>query len=263
MANYIKNEILCEAYSHLDVQIAHDPIALAELKEEMSNFFMQRAKFLFGEDVTVAIEFEQGSLVTKLKVLGNASLILIAAINGYGTFRQSVEYLAKDSTLLAQSANLEMVFRTRATFCDRVRIEKRRGVFGRIDELLSELDSIRRTVEEQAMPRSAVALTNFEKGTTDRVLDWNERVGKLFSKLDHDETKACVAAGMLEELERFPSTLPWTRELNNNSFKTSLVTTDPKLVGLLEGAAVRFNRTVIAIRKDYETTVKQYAPKTT
>lgn len=170
----------------------------------MVSFFSERAKFLFGEDVSIEIEFEEGSLVTKLKVVGSAALVLNLAFIQYGSFRQSVDYLVKDSTQLAQSANLEMVFRTKAAYCDRVSVEKRKGVFGRVDELLGELDSIKNQLGESSMPRNKRALSGFEKVTTERLLDWHKKVEALFDKLDHDDTKACVSAGLLEEIEHCP-----------------------------------------------------------
>ena len=263
MANYIKNEVLCEAYSRLNVDIGDDPVALEKLQLEMVSFFTQRAQFLFGDDVTVVIEFEKGSLITKLKVLGSAALVLNIAFTAYGSFRQSVDYLVKDSSLLAQSANLEMVFRTKAAYCDRIRVEKRKGVFGRVDELLGELDAIKKQVGESSMPRTKKAATGFDKATTERLLEWHKKVGALFDKLDHNDTKACVSAGFLEELEQFPSVVPWEKDLRSNSFRTNVATSDPEQAGLLEGSSTRYKRTVSSLKKSYEDYVRQYAPKST
>jgi hypothetical protein len=244
----------------LNVEVADDHVAKARLKADMQAFFTQRAKFMFGEEVAVEIDFEEGSLITKLRVVGNAATVIFLALNAYGGFRQAVDYLARDSTLLAQSANLEMVFRTKAAYCDRVRIEKRKGIFGRVNELLGELDSINRSVGDSVMPRTAIAVAGFEKGTTERLLEWDKQAHKLFSKLDHDETKACVSAGLLEELERFPLTVPWANEFKTQSFRATMAASDPQQAGLLDGAATRYRATVLSIRKAYAETVKQYAP---
>jgi len=262
MANYIKNEVLCEAYSRLQVDIANDPVALEKLKSEMRSFFTERAKFLFGQDVQVEIEFEKGSLITKLKVIGSAAGVIVLALNTYGTFRQTVDYLVKDSALLAQSANLEMIFRTKAAFCDRVRVEKRKGVFGRVDELLTELDIIKHQVSESKLPRSQRAITDFSKSTTERLIEWNGKVSTLFDKLDHDDTKACVAAGLLEELDSLESKAPWESEINSSTFKATIAKSDPEQAGLLAAAATRYNVTVISLKKSYEKLVRQYAPQT-
>lgn len=261
MANYIKNEVLCEAYSRLNVDIGDDPVALDALKTEMKAFFAQRAKFLFGEDVSVEIEFEKGSLVTYLKVVGSAALVISTAMVNYGSFRQAVDYVVKDSTLLAQSANLEMVFRTKAAYCDRLRVEKRKGVFGRVDDLLTEFDHISHAVAESSMPRTAKAVAGFEKITTERLVEWNKKVEKLLAKVEHDETRVCIAAGLLEEFEKSLSSVPWRKDLNSASFRTAIATSDPNQAGLIEGAAVRYEKTFAAIKKNFETIVSLYTPK--
>lgn len=51
MANYIDEEILCEAYSHLDVGVFHDKEKLDKLEREVTSFFRERAYFLFGENM--------------------------------------------------------------------------------------------------------------------------------------------------------------------------------------------------------------------
>lgn len=263
MANYIKNEVLCEAYSRLNVHIADDSEALEKLRVGMLSFFNERAQFLFGDDVKVEIEFEEGSLITKVKVIGSAAAVILLALNAYGSFRQSMDYLVKDSTLLAQSANLEMVFRTKAAFCDRVRVEKRRGIFGRVDELLSELDGIKREISLSTLPSSQRAISGFTRATTEKLVAWEKKAQKVYSKLDHDDTRACIAAGLLEELESVPTAAPWAKELDSQTFRATIAKSDPEQAGLVAAAATRYQATVTSLKKSYEDLVKQYAPKAT
>jgi hypothetical protein len=193
----------------------------------------------------------------------SAAPIILLAMNQYGSFRQSIDYLGKDATLLAQSANLEMIFRTKAAYCDRVRIEKRRGVFGRVDALLSELDTVKREIRDSTLPRTTRAAQGFSKATTERLLDWEKSANKLFEKLDHDDTRACIASGFLEELEGLSTTAPWAKSLSENSFRTMLATSDPEAAGEIEGAASKYSATVKSMRKYYENILKQYLPKST
>lgn len=130
MANYIKAEILAEAYTHLEIDLFEDKAKLESLKRELTSFFQERASFLFGTDVEIKVEFEEGSLKTKIIAIGSAAATLTAVVGAYGDFRQSVTQLASDATSLAQSANMEVIFRTKTPHCDRLRIEKRKGVFG-------------------------------------------------------------------------------------------------------------------------------------
>lgn len=260
MANYINEEILSEAYSHLEVELFHDKVALAKLKHGLTTFFEERAKFLFGDEIRVEIEFEEGSLRTKIKVIGSAALVIVAAMDSYGSFRQSIDYLEKDSTILAQSANLEMIFRTKAAYCDRVNVEKRRGVFGRVNVLLGELDVIKREIDDSKFPTSASSIRIFS-GHVERLNNWHKKSEKLFSKLENDETKACVAAGLLEELTQFPSKAPWANELKQESFRAELIKANPELAGNVAAGATQFEETVRYIKKYYKDIVKQSAPE--
>ena len=70
MANYLKKDILCEAYTHLDIGLYENKEELDKLKRNMQNFLEERARFLFGDEVTVQVSFEEGSLKTTLTVLG-------------------------------------------------------------------------------------------------------------------------------------------------------------------------------------------------
>lgn len=263
MANYIKNEVLSESYSHLNIDLGDDPVALDKLKLELVSFFTERAQFFFGEAVAVEVEFDTGSLITRIKVVGKAAIIIGIAINTYGNFRQSIDYLVKDSTLLAQSANLEIVFRTKTEYCDRMRIEKRKGVFGRIDELLGELDSIKASIKQTKMPRSKKAADSYSKHQLDRLISWEERLNKLMAKLDHNDTKACVSSGFLEELETLPESLPWENDTESKNISSVLVKSDPELYAEVKGLTIRYKRTIQQIKKALENQVKEFAPQST
>lgn len=260
MANYINEEILAESYSHLEVDIFDDKEALEKLKRELEIFFGERAKYLFGEQIKIEIEFEEGSLRTRIKVVASAAVVILTAMNTYGSFRQTVDYLAKDSVMLAQSAGLEMIFRTKAAYCNRVAVEKRRGVFGKVHDLIGELDIIKRNISNSELPSDTTKLDDFSTNVK-RLSNWQAGANKLFSKFGDDATKACVAAGLLEELNLFPSQAPWTPALSQNSFRAELIKADPQLAVGVEVEAARFKETVQYVRKYYEDMVKQYEPQ--
>lgn len=259
MANYINAEILSEAYSHLEIELFDDKEALERLKQSVSAFISERAKFLFGDEVEVVIEFEEGSLRTKVKVIGkNVVAFIVAASVTYGGFRQAMEYMAKDATLLAESANLELIFRTKAAHCDRVAIEKRRGIFGRADELLRELDLVNRLIRETELPTSARYLKEFNDHVV-RLNLWQKKADKLMGKLAADSTRACIAAGFLEEIEHLAVEAPWAKKLEGQSFRVDMMRADPVHAGSVAGAAKQYQETLKYIKKYYESIVKQAA----
>lgn len=264
MANYIKGEVkgevLCEGYTYFDIDHLGDQ-EKAELKQNLIAFMSERASFMLGSDVSIDVEFEDGSLKTWVKIIGFAGTILTSSIAGYPTFRDGVKVLTRDVTTLAQSANLEMIFRTKAAYCERISVESRKGVFGRVDALLSELDSVQRSIQDTRLPTHAKALDHF-RSVTDELVEWNRKVEKLFTKFTTHETAACVSAGLLEEFERFPTEPPWKESLNGNGIRNHALSADPQLQADVHAAVTRFERLVASIKKLMTDRVQQYAPAT-
>ena len=249
MANYISNEILAEAYTHLDIDTFQNKPELEKLRRDLTSFFQERASFLFGTDVNIKVEFEEGSLKTRIIATGSLAAALVA---GYPNFRAGISHLSGDASMLAHSANMEVVFRTRTAPCDRIRIEKRKGVFGRVDALITELDAAASLIANVALPRTHVQLKHTSDATA-ALLAWDNNVDRLFSKFDDPETELCVAQGLLEELAQLPRSVPWYSELNGRGIRANMTRSDPHLAGLIDGEAARYAATIKAIEKKLKT----------
>lgn len=260
MTAYINEEILCEAYTKLDIDIFHDKKRLAQLEKELVGFFTERAKFYIGNDVEIRIEFEEGSLITKLKVVGSAATLVASAIAGYGSFRDGVSQMAQDAATLAHSANLEVTFRTRAAYCDRISAERRKGIFGRVDDLIGRLDSMHSDLANSKIPTSLAAVKNFN-AITDKLLDWDRSSDKFFSKLTDEPTIACLSAGLLEELEKLPEAAPWSDELKGKSFRSAVANSTATLGGDVAGAAARYEAAIREVKKGMMRRVEPYDVK--
>lgn len=260
MANYISEEILCEAYTHFDIDLIDQPQKLAVLKADLTSFMEERAKFLLGDDVTVKVEFEHGSLKTRVTVIGVAATVIVNVVSSYGSFRQGIAQAANDAAVLAQSANLELIFRTKTEYCDRIRIEKRKGVLGRVDSLLSELDAMSSTFSASKLPGTVAAIKEFNS-EIERLLSWDESAEKLFDKLGNLDTEACIAAGLLEELLKLPKAIPWAGELNAQSFRRTVAMSDPDRAGQIEAAAARYSAVVRELTKKMKSRVAANAPQ--
>lgn len=248
MANYIKSEVLAEAYTHLDIELFEDKERLEALRRDLTSFFHERASFMFGGDVDITVIFEEGSLRTKIIATGKAALIIGGAIGAYGGFRESVAHLANDAVALAQSANMEVIFRTRTPHCDRLRIEKRKGVFGRVASLLSDLDVVGKEVDESILPVTPIKLKHVNE-TIDRLLAWDANVDRLFAKFEGPETEACISEGLLAEVKKLHRHLPWHQELERPTFRTQIATSEPNHAGQVSAASARYTATVKAIEK--------------
>jgi hypothetical protein len=260
MANYIDQEILCEAYTHFEIDAYPTEQERARLTAELTAFFEERAKFLFGGDVWVVVEFEEGSLKTKLKVLGVGALLATNLVSNYGSVRQGIDTIAKDSTMLAQSGVLEIAFRTQTAFCDAVSVEKRKGVYGRASDLMSKLDPIRDELSRVEIPLKPAALKLLDKRIGDLV-EWDLTVDRLFEKLNNDATKGCIAAGLQQELAKLPVEAPWAAQLKSSSFRTQALQSDADLYGKLGSTAGAMANVVAIVKKKMADRVKQAEPK--
>lgn len=256
MTNYIDRELLCEAYTHLDIESFNDPESRQRLEAELRDFIEPRAQFIFGEEVELRFEFEEGSLKTKIAVLGSVA----ALISAYPSFRDGTEQLARDAVVLAQASNLEVIFKTRTNLCDRIRIEKRSGVFGRINELLRSAETIRDNSGHHRFPRTEEDITLI-RDNVDQLRKWYEDAEKLLGKLDSEETRACVASGFLEELERFPEELPWAEEARKDTFRARMLQEDVDLAAQLDGVAAQYARLLQLTKRSLARIVELAAPK--
>ncbi|MET4577205.1 hypothetical protein [Ottowia thiooxydans] len=248
MANYIKSEVLAEAYTHLNIELFEDKEELEALRKELTSFFHERASFMFGGDVDITVMFEEGSLRTKIIATGKAALIIGGMVSTYGDFRSSVVSLANDAVSLAQAANMEVIFRTKTPHCDRLRIEKRKGVFGRVASLLSELDAVAKEVHESQLPATPVKLKRVNE-TVDRLLAWDADVDKLFSKFEGPETEACVSEGLLAEVNKLHRNMPWLKESQQPTFRARIANSEPTHAGQIAAAGARYSASVKAIEK--------------
>ncbi|WP_146093094.1 hypothetical protein [Xanthomonas arboricola] len=252
MANYIKRDVIAEAYTHLEVNIFDDKSQLSRLEKELKEFFGVRASFIFGTEVDVRVEFEEGSLKTKVIAYASAAAVLLGPVANYSSFRESVAQMAADAAALAQMANIEVVFRTKTPRCDRIRIEKRRGVFGRVDSFLSELDSIGNELSGTSLPTKKAEIKSLD-ASIDNLINLNNKIDILFEKLESDETIACISAGLLKEFKKLPRTFGWEREMKrNSSIRAQILNSDPALSAAASGTAARYVAAVKQIEKNLE-----------
>lgn len=251
VANYIRRDVLAEAYTHLEVDIFNDKSKLNNLELELKEFFGVRASFIFGTEVEVRVEFEEGSLKTKVIAYASAAAVLLSPVVDYSSFRESVAQMAADAAALAQMANIEVVFRTKAPRCDRIRIEKRRGVFGRVDAFLTELDSISNELSGTTLPTKKSEIKILDAGV-DKLIALNERMDSLFEKLESDETIACISAGLLEEVKKLPRTFGWESEMKQSSMRAQILDSDTALSVAASGTAARYAAAIKQIEKNLE-----------
>ncbi|MBB4128796.1 hypothetical protein GGR77_004127 [Xanthomonas translucens] len=256
MANYINKEILAEAYTHLDIELFEDKERLQQLRRELTTFFKERASFLFETDVDIVVEFEEGSLKTRIIAIGSAAAVIAGTVSAYPSFKEGVTHIANDAAAIAQSANIEVIFRTRTPYCDRLRVEKRKGVFGRVQALLVDLEGIADDIDGSKLPTGRKGIDSVD-ALNDRLIGWNEKADVLFSRFEEKDTQACVAQGLLEELDKFPTDFPWQKELADSSLKSQIAGSDMRVASKIAGLSTRYKMIIEAVKKKLRTRVRQ------
>ncbi|MFA1260155.1 hypothetical protein ACDJ03_12575 [Xanthomonas axonopodis pv. nakataecorchori] len=240
----------------MDIELFDDKVRLDQLRSELIAFFKERASFLFETDVDIVVEFEEGSLKTRVIALGSAAAVIAGAVGAYPSFKEGVTHIANDAVAIAQSANIEVIFRTRTPYCDRLRVEKRKGVFGRVQALLVELDGITADIEASKLPTGRKSIETID-ALTDRLVGWDEKSDILFSKFEDQATEACIAEGLLEEVANLPADFPWQKELVASSLKSQIVDSDIRVASQIAGLSSRYNAVLEAIKNKLKKRVKQ------
>ncbi len=260
MANYIDDEILCEGYTRFNIDLINDPVALEELRQRIIAYMQVRANFLLGDEVKVVVEFEEGSLKSTVKVIGSAVVVISAAIANYGSFSGGIKQAAEDATMLAQAANLEMIFQTKTASCDRLRLESRKGILGRVEDLLSSLAQIKRVTDQAEIPRKASEQRAFRNAVND-LLTWETKSDKLLGKITDVKTKACIAAGLAEELEKFADDPSWTKQLNSKGLGAAIIAADTSELAKISQLATQYSVVIKSLRKKMMVHVAEAAPQ--
>lgn len=137
MADYIKSNILCQAYLRIERPQVHAD-ELPALRDELIQFIARRSRFILYPEVDANVRFRSGSLVAYLTVAGS----LYVALQGYPKFREGVLLLFGDVKRLADSMILETQFTSKARSPDVSRHEARTGVIGSLKELIDAIDNV-------------------------------------------------------------------------------------------------------------------------
>lgn len=142
MADYIDKNILCQAYVHIELPEGITQEKLAAIKEDLTRFATLRGKFFVYPEVDVSVEFRDGSLKSYISIAG----IIIVAIEGYGSFREGIDYLHTDIKRLADSLVSESLFMTGAKHQQIVRTEARTGIIGSLKVLVDDMNNLEASI---------------------------------------------------------------------------------------------------------------------
>lgn len=192
MANYIDQNIICQAYIHVEPVNLPDE-ALEGYREYVKEFVEARGKFFLYPDVEIDVELKEGSLKSYATVLGTISA-LYAGIAQYPDFRSGVSLMYEDCKRLSESIVSESLFMARARNNEVIRVEARTGVVGSLKKAVSDIDAIAKQNGEIS-----------PKEMARRLEDVRDDILKLSDNLHSAEDKKLVAGELAKLLQETPT----------------------------------------------------------
>ncbi|MEG7567378.1 hypothetical protein [Vibrio cholerae] len=167
MADYINKNILSQAYIHIEPQRLKSKEELAQFKVELEAFARQRIGFFLSPDLPIEIEFEEGSLIARITVLGTIS-VLFQFISGYKDFREGIQFIYADAKRVTDYIISHTTFESGAKQQDVIRLEARVGIIGSIQKSINQLEAIKRgasggMLAEEVGKKVEEAITDLQK----------------------------------------------------------------------------------------------------
>ncbi|MEZ8482611.1 hypothetical protein [Vibrio splendidus] len=142
MADYINKNILSQAYIHVEPAGVETEEQLELFKENLRAFALSRTEFFLSEGLEINIEFEEGSIKTRVTVIGGM-MLLLQGISSYKDFREGIQLLYSDSKWLSDAIISESLYQTKAKHHDVIRVEARTGIIGSVHKVLNQLERIK------------------------------------------------------------------------------------------------------------------------
>lgn len=196
MADYINKNILSQAYIHVEPEALDSEESIAEFKKHITEFARSRSNFYLYPDVSIEIEFEQGSLKARITVLGTVFL-LMQGVSNYPDFRDGVSLLYSDSKRLAEYMVSEAQFFAGSKHENVIRLEARTGVVGSLQKVILQLEQIKRGAGGTMLARDLTLKLDKAQDEIQDLLD------NLKDEKDHELIKNGLA-GVVREIPRNP-----------------------------------------------------------
>lgn len=201
MANYVEGNIVSQSYVHVDpkwlsnVSEEEREERINRIKRDITDFAESRIPFFIGQEVTIHVEFIEGSIIAKITSYGKMAPLLIActspAIINYPEYRAGVKAVLRDVQAIGQYINSEILFQTNTKLkSERKSVEARLGVFGTADRINGKINEL---IEYTSGNNTNISITY------KRVLDLHSDILTSLDKIDKDaidDSDSKLAAAM-------------------------------------------------------------------
>lgn len=193
MADYINKNILSQAYVHIEPQAFETEEDLENFKINLTEFTESRVAFFLSPDLSVQIEFESGSLIARVTVMGTISLLL-QGISNYKNFREGIQLIYSDSKRLTEYIISETTFQAGSRQQDVIRLEARVGIIGSIQKVINQLESIKRGANGSMLASDV----------SKKIDEASAELNKLFNNINDNSDKELVRKGLENIAEEIP-----------------------------------------------------------
>jgi hypothetical protein len=109
-----------------------------------------REVFKNKEHFKIAIEFEEGSLKTRIIILGSTLFSIYVGIGQYGSFKAGIREMINDVNWFSENTIERIDDGPNINQNDIIRTEKRTGLTGRLQELYNRIDRFERNVNNMS-----------------------------------------------------------------------------------------------------------------
>lgn len=191
MADYINENILCQAYIHVEPEEITDEL-ISELKYNITKFVKERSDFFIYPNAEVDIEFKDGSIRVYATILGTVAMLYSTAAST-SQFKDKAGSIYDDVKRLSDNIVTESIFLTRTKHEQIMRVEARTGVIGSIKKIVTRLDSVR--LKNGSVYADTLALHIYQAADDIQVL-----LGNIKSEVDRE----LLISGFLEQVDEFP-----------------------------------------------------------
>lgn len=211
MADYINKNILSQAYIHVEPKVLETDQQLSEFKRHITEFARSRTDFYLHPDVSIEIEFEEGSLKARITVLGTIFLLMQGVAN-YPNFRKGVNLVYSDSKRLAEYMVSEAQFFSGSKHQDVIRLEARTGVVGSLHKIVLQLEQIKRGAGGSILAKDLAS----------KIKKTQDDIENLINNL-HEQADIKIVKEGLSDLVKVIPEMPKPRKDKSNSRATILI----------------------------------------
>lgn len=138
MADYIKTNILFEAYVHIDAHFEEESEATESVRRHINDYISNRATHFLYQGINTEIKFKEGSLKAYATVRGS----LKASLGAYSNFQSAINGLFWFSKRLSDATVMEVAFQTGSFLGAIERTEARPGIVGQTKRIVDLILSI-------------------------------------------------------------------------------------------------------------------------